>query len=77
MFALFVIAVALAACSTPATKPTIKFAPISGQIDAGQEIAFQVTASDTGKGIVQVEFLVDNAPAGDAKIDPLRPGDAK
>ena len=70
VFALLVIAVALAACSTPATKPMVKFTPISGQINVGQEIAFQVMASDTGKGIVQVEFLVDNASAGDAKIDP-------
>lgn len=63
------LAMALAACSTPG-KPTVKFTPISGQINAGQEIAFQVTASDPGKGIVRVEFSVDNVPSGEAKIDP-------
>ncbi|MEW5720946.1 MAG: NBR1-Ig-like domain-containing protein, partial [Chloroflexota bacterium] len=69
LFVLLIAVIALAACSPPA-KPTVKFTPISGQINAGQEIAFQVTASDSGKGIVRVEFLVDNAAAGDAKIDP-------
>jgi hypothetical protein len=68
-FILLVWAVTLAACSAPA-KPTIKFTPISGQISAGQEIAFQVTANDAGKGIVRVEFSVDNGSVGDAKIDP-------
>ena len=67
--ALLFMAVTLGACSAPA-KPTIKFTPISGQISAGQEIAFQVTANDAGKGIVRVEFSVDNGSVGDAKIDP-------
>lgn len=61
--------IALVACGAP-SKPTVKFTPISGQINAGQEITFQVTASDAGKGIVRVEFMVDNVPAGEAKIDP-------
>jgi len=68
-FLFILLAIALAACSTP-SKPTVKFTPISGQINAGQEITFQVTASDSGKGIVRVEFSVDNVPSGEAKIDP-------
>lgn len=68
-FLFVLLAIALVACGAP-SKPTVKFTPISGQINAGQEITFQVTASDSGKGIVRVEFAVDNVPAGEAKIDP-------
>ncbi len=62
------VVVLLAGCSAP-TKPTIRLTPISGQINAGQEITFQVTAND-GQGISHVEIAADNILIDDADINP-------
>lgn len=64
---LLVLTIALVACSAP-SKPTIKLTPISGQINAGQEITVQATIADA-KGVVRVEFLADNAFIAEATLD--------
>lgn len=68
-FLLLLLAMALVACGAP-SQPTVKFTPISGQINAGQEITLQVSASDAGKGITRVVFAVDDVLAGETKVDP-------
>ncbi len=66
LIGLFVVLV-VSACSAP-TKPAITLTPISGQIIAGQDITVQATATDS-KGVLHVEFSVDNTMISDAKVD--------
>ena len=68
-FVFIALMLALVACSTPPSKPTVKLTTISGQIRAGQELTIPVTATDA-KGVVRIEFLVDNKFVAEANFNP-------